>query len=379
MKNKNFDDAVENLGLTSEFNGMIEELKKEISDNLTKRISFTPIEPAKQNHFTFKKKTEKKKFIFSVCGVILSLIISLIGIVIYKTSNKVLFDYNIKNEVNTKVILDDKEFYSNNVYVASLINSILVEFNNNLLLNENYNYDKSLIAKVEIVDSNDANSIVYEYKDELLKNIKGTFEGNKIDTVMQSIDYKKYNSISNKYKNKIKFATSSKLRIIYTNNISTKSGVKEKIVNEIVLPLSTDTVEIDKIYKPVIKNKVYDYKNNNNLLAVLFGVSGLLFIVFMTNGIIILNKNKNNLTVLEKKYKKIMDNYNNIIEVENDNFDKNMITIDVKYFVDLIDAQQELHVPILCYTDKITGRTWFYMVTDKLLYKYELNKSDEQI
>ena len=70
---------------------------------------------------------------------------------------------------------------------------------------------------------------------------------------------------------------------------------------------------------------------------------------------------------------------NNIIEVENDNFDKNMVTIDVKYFVDLIDAQQELHVPILCYTDKITGRTWFYMVTDKLLYKYELNKSDEQI
>ena len=83
--------------------------------------------------------------------------------------------------------------------------------------------------------------------------------------------------------------------------------------------------------------------------------------------------------MLEKKYKKIMDNYNNIIEVENCNFDKNMITIDVKYFVDLIDAQQELHVPILCYTDKVTARTWFYIVTDKLLYKYELNKSDELI
>ena len=39
-------------------------------------------------------------------------------------------------------------------------------------------------------------------------------------------------------------------------------------------------------------------------------------------------------------------------------------------FVDLIDAQQELHVPILCYTDKVTARTWFYIVTDKLFVKW---------
>ena len=161
--------------------------------------------------------------------------------------------------------------------------------------------------------------------------------------------------------------------MINVNSFDKKRFVKylDKLI------LKDELIEENNIIE--VKESLEYILNNNNLLAVLYGVSGLLFIVFMTNGIIILNKNKNNLTVLEKKYKKIMDNYNNIIEVENDNFDKNMITIDVKYFVDLIDAQQELHVPILCYTDKITGRTWFYMVTDKLLYKYELNKSDEQI
>lgn len=366
MKNNDFDD-------------MIESLKKEISDNLTKRISFTPIDPAKQNHFNFKKKSDKKKFFVSILGCIFSLIILTIAIFVYKDSNKVLFEYNIKNDVNTRVILDDNEFSSNNIYVASLINNIIVEFNNNLLKDESYNYNKSLMAIVEIVNLNDTNSVVYEQKDELLRDIKGVAFGNKDDRVIQNIDYKKYNAISNKYRNKIKFSTISRLRIVYTNNISTKSGINEKITNEIIIPLSADTVEIEKNYEPIIKNSVYDKKDNKTLLIILFGISVILFASSLVVAILILNKNKNNLSVLEKKYKKIMDNYNNIIEVENCNFDKNMITIDVKYFVDLIDAQQELHVPILCYTDKVTARTWFYIVTDKLLYKYELNKSDELI
>lgn len=367
----------------NDFDDMIDSLKKEISDNLTKRISFTPIEPAKQNHFNFKKKSEKKKFLFSVIGMILSVIILGITLLIYKNSNKVLFDYSIKNEVNTRVLLDDNEFFSTNqsnkTYVASLINGIIVEFNNNLLLDNEYNYDKSLIAKVEIVDSNDNNSVVYEYSDDILKNIKGTISGNKDDKIIQNIDYKKYNSISNKYRNKIKFATSSRLRIIYTNNISTDSGIKEKIKNEIIIPLSTDTVEIEKNYKPFIENKVYEQKDNNTLLVCLLIIGIIILIISLIEVILVLNRNKNNLTILEKKYRKIMNNYNNIIEVENDFFDKNLTTINVKYFVDLIDAQQELHIPILCYTDKVTGRTWFYIATDNYLYKYELTKNDEQI
>ena len=367
----------------NDFDDMIDSLKKEISDNLTKRISFTPIEPAKQNHFNFKKKSEKKKFLFSIVGMILSVIILAIVILIYKDSNKLLFDYNIKNEVNTKVLLNDSEFFttnqSSNTYVSSLIDQVIVEFNNNLLLNNEYNYDKSLIAKVEIIDSNDNNSVVYEYSDDILKNNKGTTSGNKDDKIIQNIDYKKYNSISNKYRNKIKFATSSRLRIIYTNNISTNSGIKEKIKNEIIIPLSTDTVEIEKNYDPFIKNKVYEQKDNNILLVCLLIIGGTLFIISIIELLLVLNRNKNNLTILEKKYRKIMNNYNNIIEVENDFFDKNLTTINVKYFVDLIDAQQELHIPILCYTDKVTGRTWFYIATDNYLYKYELTKNDEQI
>lgn len=361
------------------FDDMIEDLKKEISDNLTKRISFTPIEPAKQNHFKFKKESDKKKLLFSFLFLILSLIIFIIAFFAYKESNKTLFEYKIKNEVNTRVILDDNEFYSDDIYVSSLINNIVIEFNNNLFINEKYNSNKSLIARVEIVDLNDTNSVVYKYEDNLLSNKKQTISGNKDDEFIQNIDYSKYNSICNKAKSKIKFSTLSRLKIIYTNNISSKSGIKEEIVDEIIIPLSVDTVGIEKNYEPIIKNKVYDKKENDNLLIFLFSISGLTFISSIISIILIFNRNKNNLTILEKKYKKIMDNYNNIIEVENSNFDDKLITIDVKYFVDLIDAQQELHIPILCYTDKVTGRTWFYIITDKLMYKYELTKKDELI
>lgn len=364
--------------MENNFDDMIDSLKKEISDNLTKRISFAPIYPAKQNHFDFKKKSEKKKFLYSILGIILSFLLFIISFCIYKSNNKVLLEYSIKNDLKVDVILDDNDFSHTNSYVSSLVDNILVEFNNNLLIDSKYNSDKSLVAKVEIVDLNDVNNIVFSYEDDLL-NTKGVINGNKEDKITRNIDYKKYNSISNKYRNKIKFSTSSRLRIIYKNKINNNLGIDEKIVDEIIIPLSTDTIEIDKNYTPVIENKVYDKKENNTLLYCVISFGFILFVISISSLIIILKRNRNNLTVLEKKYRKIMNNYNNIIEVEDDYFDKNLTTINVKYFVDLIDAQQELHIPILCYTDKITLRTWFYIVTDKYIYKYELTKNDELI
>lgn len=379
---KNFDDIVENLGLTSEFNGMIEDLKKEISDNLTKRISFTPIEPAKENNFNFKKKKDRIKFIFNSLGLVISLIFIIVSIILYVNDKYVVLRYNIKNDINTDVVLNDEDFSlnnkSNDIYVASLIDKINIDFLNNVNFNENYTSIKKVIAKVEITDANDDNTVLFSTNDVLLnKEDYIKLSNNKTNI---SIDYEKYNSMAIKYKKKINMVTNSNLIIEFSNYIKTESGIKKEIKQKVIVPLNVDTVEILEEYEKNIEHVIYDSKGFKNTSIVIFIISLISFIMFCASTILIFQKNKSTLTELEKKYKKIMNNYNSIIiEVENDDFDKKLITISIKYFVDLIDAQQELHVPILCYTDKITGRTWFYMVTDKLLYKYELNKSDEQI
>ena len=379
---KNFDDIVENLGLTSEFNGMIEDLKKEISDNLTKRISFTPIEPAKESNFNFKKKKDRIKFIFNSLGLVISLIFIIVSIILYVNDKYVVLRYNIKNDINTDVVLNDEDFSfnnkSNDIYVASLIDKINIDFLNNINFNENYTSTKKVIAKVEITDANDDNTVLFSSNDVLLnKEDYIKLSNNKTNI---SIDYEKYNSMAIKYKKKINMVTNSNLIIEFSNYIKTESGIKKEIKQKVIVPLNVDTLEILEEYEKNIEHVIYDSKGFKNTSIVIFIISLISFIMFCASTILIFQKNKSTLTELEKKYKKIMNNYNSIIiEVENDDFDKKLITISIKYFVDLIDAQQELHVPILCYTDKVTGRTWFYMVTDKLLYKYELNKSDEQI
>lgn len=366
-----------------EFDDMIEDLKKEISDNLTRRTSFTPIEVAKQNHFNFKKKKDKKKFYLTICIIILSFILLVSSILLMYFNKKTLFNYKIDNTINTNVIFKDKDFSNENeatnVYLANLIDRINIDFINKVDYKDEYKFSKNVTASVEIIDANDENNIVFKKTDDILNN-NGSIKADEAFVSKIYIDYNKYNNIARSYAKKIKIPYKSRLVVNYTNNIKSKNGVDKVISQKVYIPLIVDTIDITYDYDKVVEDKVVEVINLKGLSITLMVISILGIIPSIVYLINFINKNKNTLTELEKKYKKIMNNYNSIImEVENNNFDNKLISIDVKYFVDLIDAQQELHVPILCYTDKISGRTWFYIITDKLLYKYELNKSDELI
>ena len=365
--------------MTNDLNGMVEDLKKEISDNLTRRISFMPFNVSSENNHEKKVRKDKKKFIIPVLGFVISIFIIILSCLNIIKNNKVIED-KITNDIRVNVSLNDTDFTSNNEntdsYLATLINKVNIDFINNVD-DSSYSFDKSVVATVLITDANDDNNIIFKKSENLVNNYKGIYNDKRKNKTKVIIDYSKYNSIINKYKKKIDIVNNSRLEVLYTNKVS-KDNKNVVITQKVIIPLSKDMVNIKKEYNNVSYLKENLKINYNYIYILILGI--LIFISSFIYLIILINKTKDNLSVLEKKYNKIMKDYNSIIiEVEDDSFKEKLAVITVKYFVDLIDAQQELHVPILCYTDLKTGITCFYLVTDKYVYKYILNKSDERL
>ena len=51
--------------------------------------------------------------------------------------------------------------------------------------------------------------------------------------------------------------------------------------------------------------------------------------------------------------------------------------IQVKNFNEMIDLEEELHVPILHFEPAIGEESWFMLIHDKILYKYVLKQGNE--
>ena len=51
--------------------------------------------------------------------------------------------------------------------------------------------------------------------------------------------------------------------------------------------------------------------------------------------------------------------------------------IHVKNFNEMIDLEEELHVPILYFEPAVGQESWFMLIHDKVLYKYDLKQGDD--
>lgn len=364
------------------FDTMVLDLKKELSDSLTKKLNFPEIEASNTNRFYFKKKRDKKIFILNIILIIIAVILTLSTLIYYINGRKVLLNYNVKNEVYYKENLFDKDFENKNEtkgnYFVNLLKGFDITFESTADIDLTYVSDVE--AKMVIADANDENTILFEKTTKLKEKVIDNISKDNKFKVNFYLDYSNYYDLANKYRKNIKMPTNTYLVVTCITDIL-GDNLNDSMENSIRLPLDKDTIYIDEDINDIVNKKIYEKTSNRNIVIVLIFISIILIVSNLISIIFITNRNKNKLSVLEKKYKKIMKNYDNlIIEVSNDDFDKkNLITINVKYFVDLIDAQQELHVPILCYTNIKTNRTWFYIATDNYLYKYELTKNDEQI
>lgn len=325
------------------------------------------------------KNLYNKLFIYFICltiFVVALILINKLNIVKSKT-NKYILDSNITYDIINK----DGTNSDSKIYVSDLVDKIKVNFTSKYSLSKNSNikYRYEIISYVisNIDDNTLEETEVYRKKEILKQSNTINSASNNIDiNELFDLNYDYYNNIATEYDKSVNLALKSRLLVELNLYITLENQEEQKYTSTLSLPLEKSTFSITKNEN---NSSGSFFSDNNNKLFVnaLFIGFTFIFLVLIISEINRINKYKKE-HVLEFKYKKIMQDYNNIVvPINKIPKDKNLVTVKVLYFKSMIDIQKELHMPILCYEGE---KLVVYMIIhEKLAYVYFLNDNNEKI
>ncbi len=305
--------------------------------------------------------------------------------------------YNIKSDVNYLVYLKENEYYKTNYlkegmrYITDLIDYVNVDMTYKLNTSEdtNVNYKYYVTADVIISDKNDDTKILYENTETLQKSKSLTSTGT--DAIINEtlkIDYSKYNDLVNSFKSKYVLSANSKLIVtMHVNAVGKNSNVDEDIIDNqnlsIEIPLSEQTINITKDYNDTGKSgtvfkysflKIVNYWRM--LLAILFLVTSIISGKYLYKFIYSIPRRNNR---YKKIYNKIMREYDRIIVSSSSIPDlTNYQVIDVRDFMELLDAREAFDKPILHIEIQKNQKSCFLVLAGNQAYRYILKDADLQ-
>ncbi len=275
--------------------------------------------------------------------------------------------YTDKGNINYKVYLKDNDFYDNDylnkdmVYVSTLINKIDIDYKYlfDIEEKESINFDYDIYGKLEIKDSDGKNTF-YE-KVYPITSSKKVYKDNIDKYILEervSIDYPKYNSIANKFRQNYGIDTTSNF-VVYLN--VHKKGASDEIhkLDEysqmfVTIPLAKQSININlntnQMNKTGYIKSVPIFKASNYYLLAVAIVCFIIFILLLIKLIKFLIK----IFKLSPKYdryvKKILKEYDRlIVETTSAPDFSNMKKINVKSFTELLDVRDNLGFPIKYY------------------------------
>ncbi len=356
-------------------------------------------EKEKKYYVSMKKKINMKSFIFLlIIPTILVIILSLLcfGKSISFNSKENQISYNEIGKVNYKVYLKENNYYDQKFlpkdmkYIASLINTINVDFNYEMHSTDelDYTYKYKIYAKLVITEKNDKTKILYEKPFNLLKETnKSIKDNNFILNENVDIDYDEYNNYVNAFKRDYALTVDSNLIITMqiitegaTDKLSDKINTDNKL--EVSIPLSEQTIDISINSKDLNKNGSIFSENGfivtNYLifiLAVILGIVSILLIIFAISVYVSINKNKDIYVSTINKYLKEYDRM--IVTSKRPNIDETSFkeVIRVMSIEELIDTHDITKQPIIYYEVIPGEKSYFIIINGEVLYKLTISKA----
>lgn len=299
--------------------------------------------------------------------------------------------YDYISDINYKVNLEENNYYGetineNSLYISSLIDSINMDFKYNMSSTKEFNSIVNYTITSRLVVDHNIDITSNNLLDQENVILEKTFNNNtsKI-SINENIlsDYQYYNDYIINYKN-IYSLSSLDAKIIYTLKVNVLGNYEGKEINEvsqtsITVPLLNPTISftksgIDRINKtlytetklPLIKN-IYLF-----IFECLLFVIGIILLIPIFVSIIEINKREKYRHTI-KRYLKV---YDDVIVESSVLVDlTNREIIEVTNFNDLLDAEQELHVPIV-YTEKRKNKeAWFTITVNNQVWRYILKNT----
>lgn len=347
-------------------------------------------------------KEEKEEIIvpvwvsYIIYVVVIILFVVMAQFITYKMKNDVAVDsleYCNQNSINYKVYYEENPFYTepyipeNKTYVSSYVKLIDVDFTSLVNYTEKLSgtYDYYINAKLVAYTPGDETDDLWnkEYKLTDVDTIDFDQSNSyRIDKNMQ-IDFQKYLQEYEEYRSSSKIASNAKLVIELVVNNHGEYKKQDKLdftsSSKLVIPISDSTFQITKDVVSeckTLENKG-DSKNKNIYMFIII-VCWLMVLVTVILLISLYVKNMKKTNAYEKKIKKILNTYDAIIvNVEKLPALTGLSVIDVTSFEELVDAQNEVRLPINFKEDKRRRTAKFVLVRNNLAWVYTLKEEKE--
>lgn len=310
---------------------------------------------------------------------------------------EVIVEYIESGDVDYNVYLKENKYYTQKYlgkgmeYVASIISTINPDFKYELHSTDTLNFTYSYNVTGTLYISKDSESSpLYTKKINLLAKAPQSIKSNSLNIAENLvIDYDDYNNLVNRYKRD--FGLSAYSRLVVAMDIvitGVHSNNDDKIVLnrtlQMSIPLSEQTIQISMDTDKINNNGMLFAKGNisiNNPLLFVVAVISLVIVLMLlitSISIYIKFKRRNVYYITLGKY---VNEYDRLIingSYENTSIDENKYDniVKVEKFEELVDAAENLSLPILFY-EVIPGELSFFVVTNgDTLYKFTLDKAN---
>lgn len=350
------------------------------------------------------KKREKellKKRIIRVLLLLISVVSLLSGLLITTESldikgknKKELLLYNTIGSIDYEIDLHTNDFYEDNKdlehVITKYINTITINPKYTFSSSKNVDLSASYKVKLYLVNSyfdNNEEKIIWSKEYELIPEINKEEKDSSLLVIDDKviIDYNYYSDIAKKFRSESGILTSSYLQIEFmiSSRISSSkenysfdnnSTVKMKI------PLLENITSIEKENEFDIKDVYYDTQvkkidSIKLVIGILLFLISLAFLYTSAKMFLDLEDASNYV----KEQTKILKRFPDVIAETSTRPDlSNLEIIEIINFIDLINIEDELRIPILFY-ELVKGKeSWFLIIHNNKAYRYTLKKKKNQ-
>lgn len=304
-------------------------------------------------------------------------------------------NYQEQSNLDYRVYLKENDFYEsdylgkNMVYVASLIDRIDIDFNYNFSIDKNTDVDFTyeIIGNLVIADST-GNNVFFEKKYDLLnsetENTDNINDYNISKSV--SIDYNYYNTLANQFRINYGIDTVSNLIVYFKIKQDNTKANEDFILNNdsvmsVTIPLSEKAIDIKLDYKEV--NDTNQLLNNsvvvvNNYLYITIGIISVIITLFIAVKIIrLISYSLVKKSNYDKYINKLLREYDRlIIETTSAPLINNHNIIKINKFQELLDARDNLKLPIKYYQVAKHQKCYFYISHENEIYLLTIKAVD---
>lgn len=354
-----------------------------------------------EKRYTVKGKKKKLKIGTWFCILVLPAIFLLIlgfflvndGI---KVNNSDSVSYNEIGDVDYRVYLKENDYYDESYldagmqYIASLINTINVDFNYEVHITEelDYHYNYEITANLVVTDRNNSSRVLYERPETLVSNktVQVT-DNNFVINEDIDIDYDEYNDYVNAFKSD--YALNVDSNLVITLSVTTvgdyePTGDELNLDNEIsiTIPLSEQTIDIAMQTEDNIDNNgVISNVTESGITSPVSFIAGIIFdligiALFGVAVYIYLSNNPKD--IYETEVNKILKNYDRLIVTSkrpNINENEFQKVIRVTSIEELIDAYETTKQPIIYYEVIPGEKSYFVIINGDILYKLTITRA----